>query len=169
MLIPVDSWVLTSIMRWYSVYVNMQNDAIINPRPESSPFGCDFAPAISLISDSGLFIKGGFMSEILMKCGCVANGTCSAEAGVKYDPPIPVCYIHDCFEQSTEPFDLTGRTAQCFYKNCKTYLAKYGDTHYGELRENGRSYAPSSLKLPFFRYSPEEEYDEYFCGCMGWD
>ena len=28
---------------------------------------------------------------------------------------------------------------------------------------------PSSNKLAFFREHPEREYDEYFCGCMGWD
>ena len=109
------------------------------------------------------------MSYPLMKCGCVAQGVRTASAGVKHDPPLPICMIHDCLEVAESVPDLTGRTARCTYRSCKTYLAKYRDTHYGELRPDGRSYAPSALNLPFFKHVPASEYDEYFCGCMGWD
>ena len=27
----------------------------------------------------------------------------------------------------------------------------------------------SSLDLAFFQYRPDEEYDFYYCGCIGWD
>jgi len=27
----------------------------------------------------------------------------------------------------------------------------------------------SSLKLPFFKHKPDSDYDEYYCGCWGWD
>jgi hypothetical protein len=106
--------------------------------------------------------------RVMLKCGCAAQGVRTATNGVKHDP-IPCCIVHDCIEVAESLPDLTGRTARCTYRSCKQYLAKYRDTHYGELRTDGRSYAPSSLKLPFFKHKPTEEYDEYFCGCMGWD
>jgi len=28
---------------------------------------------------------------------------------------------------------------------------------------------PSSPDLAFFRYTPDEPTDDYYCGCMGWD
>ena len=109
------------------------------------------------------------MSNPLMKCGCVAQGVLTSVKGVKVEPPIPICGIHDCIDIAEAAPELAGRSARCTYRSCKTYLAKYRDTHYGELRGDGRSYAPSDLKLPFFKSKPTEEYDEYFCGCMGWD
>ena len=109
------------------------------------------------------------MDHPMMKCGCAAQGVRTATGGEKHDPPLAFCLIHDCIEVADVAPDLTQRIARCTYRSCKTYLAKYRDTHYGELREDGRSYAPSSLKLPFFRHKPDEQYDEYFCGCMGWD
>lgn len=105
----------------------------------------------------------------LMKCGCAAQGVCNAKGGVKYDPPIPCCVIHDCIEMAEVVPDLTGRIAKCHYKSCKVNLERKRDTHYGKLDESGRSFAPSSLDLPFFEYKPTKEFDEYFCGCMGWD
>ncbi len=103
----------------------------------------------------------------MMKCGCAAQGVCTSRDG-KAINPIPACLVHDCFDVAEAP-NLAGRTARCTYRSCKTYLAKYRDTHYGELRPDGRSYAPSSTDLPFFEHKPDEEYDAYFCGCMGWD
>ena len=114
--------------------------------------------------------KGDAMTDRhLMKCGCVAQGVCASRNGVKLDPPIPICGVHDCFDIAEASPDLIGRTARCTYRSCKKYLAIRRDTHYGKLREDGRSYAPSSLDLPFYKHKPTEEYDEYFCGCMGWD
>ena len=107
--------------------------------------------------------------DVMMKCGCAAQGVRTATKGVKHEPPLPACLIHDCIEVADAAPNLDGRTARCTYRSCKTHLAKYRDTHYGELRADGRSYAPSALKLPFFQSKPTEEYDEYFCGCMGWD
>lgn len=104
----------------------------------------------------------------MMKCGCVAMAETSQFRGVKYDPPIPACVTHDCIEPAKAP-DLTERTALCAYRSCGENLERKRDTHYGKLGEDGRSYAPSSLDLPFFVYKPTKEYDEYFCGCMGWD
>lgn len=64
----------------------------------------------------------------MMKCGCIAMTTCSGRGDVKYDPPIPSCIVHDCFEVADTP-DLTGRIAKC---------------HCGATRQSG--------DLPFFEY-----------------
>lgn len=47
--------------------------------------------------------------------------------------------------------DLASRRARCSYHStCKAE-------------------SPSATNLPFFRYRPEHAYDEYYCGCYGWD
>jgi len=85
----------------------------------------------------------------IMKCGCVAMGSCSRLNGVEYNPPIPSCITHDCIEVAPAAPDLTGRVATCGL-NCK-------------------SQRPSSLDLAFFEYRPNREMDSYYCGCRGWD
>lgn len=79
------------------------------------------------------------MYNVLMKCGHTAN----AESNGK-----PCCVICNCFEIEENKPDLTGRKAICH--DC------------GKKRD-------SSYDLPFFEYKPNEPYDEYYCGCMGWD
>lgn len=32
-----------------------------------------------------------------------------------------------------------------------------------------QKFTPSHEGLPFFRARPESEFDEYYCGCYGWD
>lgn len=44
--------------------------------------------------------------------------------------------------------DLQGREATCGY--C-------------------RKVTRSRSELPFFRHKPDSQYDEYYCGCKGWD
>ena len=44
--------------------------------------------------------------------------------------------------------DLTGRHAKC--------------TYCGRI-------APSTNSLAFFCHHPKNDYDEYYCGCRGWD
>lgn len=67
------------------------------------------------------------------------------------------------------------RMAQCAYKDCKSRLNgsnRYPSSGYGYIPEGKRrSVAPSSERedLPFFREHPEEEFDEFYCGCFGWD
>lgn len=59
----------------------------------------------------------------------------------------PSCAICYCMEQKDTP-DLTGRTAVCSY---------------------GCNPVPSNMNLPFFKYRPGQDRDEYYCGCFGWD
>lgn len=104
----------------------------------------------------------------MMKCGCAAQSRCGSFRGVKYDPPIPSCVIHDCIEVAESPPDLVGRIAKCAYSGCRTNPRKC--THYGEYGPDGRSQAPSDPeKLPFFEHKPDEPYDLFYCGCHGWE
>lgn len=79
----------------------------------------------------------------LMKCGHTANGTLNTKDGEK-----PYCVICDCQELAEEKPTLTGRKAACW---C---CGKIKDSDYG---------------LPFFKHNPDYEYDEFYCGCDGWD
>lgn len=100
----------------------------------------------------------------LMKCGHAANGT--SEDGS------PVCIIcvmggsNDPAKQIADPVDLTGRTARCaFYGG-----GAVGDHNCGPCR--GRKCdceKPSSTDLAFFGHNPKSQYDNFYCGCRGWD
>ncbi len=82
----------------------------------------------------------------LMKCGHVAN------MKDLYDNPI--CGL--CHELNDDAYkvekecvgstELKGRKAKCIY---------------------GDSETKSKWNLPLFRYCPDEEFDEYYCGCYG--
>lgn len=79
----------------------------------------------------------------LMKCGHSQNGT----TGEK-----PACALCGCTEVADVQPDLAGRKARCSYFGLKCK---------GE-RE-------SSNDLPFFKHRPDKPYDEYYCGCYGWN
>lgn len=85
-----------------------------------------------------------FYHGISLRCGCTAAGTVQKPG----EEAFVGCGIHDCTDVVEAP-DLTGRIARCSYHQA-----------------NG---VPSSTKLAFFRHHPEREYDEYYCGCFGWD
>lgn len=86
------------------------------------------------------------MRLILMRCGHVIR---------VWDDREPYCLTCGCDGVIREVPDtsegLEGRTAKCTYKaSCHNEV-------------------PSKWSLPFFRYLPDEEHDEYYCGCVGWD
>lgn len=60
---------------------------------------------------------------------------------------IPYCGVHNCSEQIPAP-NLAGRQALCSY---------------------GHKLTESNASLPFFRYQPDKQHDDYYCGCFGWD
>lgn len=104
------------------------------------------------------------MEYVMMKCGCVAQGTLKATGE-------PYCLTHRERERAeTEP-DLAGRIAICFYLDCNFGPRKgYGSVEYGAIPPGEkRAKAPSSLKLPDFRHQPDQPFDSYYCGCFGWD
>ena len=75
-----------------------------------------------------------------MKCGHKGYGQTSD--GLPY---CPICMCGDVAEK--EP-PIENRQAECSYCSKKE---------------------KSSFSLPFFRYRPNREFDEYYCGCEGWD
>ena len=81
------------------------------------------------------------MQKQLMKCGHIANATCEDK---------PCCVICTCFEVDKKINDdfLNNRTAKC------TTCGKE---------------SKSKVKLPFFEYLPNKDFDSYYCGCWGWD
>lgn len=105
-----------------------------------------------------------------MKCGCTSHATTSDGK--------PACMTHDCYEPFDEKPDLTGRTARCSYRHgdgCEARAResqrqmKGGEVQYGAVPKGKKiAEAPSSWDLPFFSHKPDEEYDEYYCGCLGW-
>ncbi len=107
-----------------------------------------------------------------MACGCAAQM-------INIEDGSPYCFTHDCNEVADEEPDLSGRTARCSICDCietnasacKRSRAAGGiEACYGVVPEGKRrSEAPSSLDLPFFEHRPNEEYDRFFCGCMGWN
>lgn len=78
--------------------------------------------------------------KMLMKCGHVSNA-------VTHDGK-HVCVICNCKEVSKNDIILKERKARC----CMC----------GRITE-------SKETLPFFKYTPNKEFDEYYCGCGGWD
>ena len=113
------------------------------------------------IEDAGMNIS------VLMKCGCVAQGVCSGKGGVKFDPPIPSCIVHDCIEVAQEQPDLIGRVARC------RYFGRGGFRQYGPIHGGGKCsrvececLVPSNYALPFFTYGGDKSAsDSFFCGC----
>lgn len=98
---------------------------------------------ILLIEQKG----GNNMSLKMMKCGHVANSTICRKG--KCVEGCGMCG-EDGLIEDTE-FDvsqLEGRKARCTYCGC---------------------IVDSKLTLPFFHFNPNREFDEYYCGCRGWD
>lgn len=86
------------------------------------------------------------MSErYLMKCGHVSTAVNESN-----QPVCPICHgvVEGWNEIDEEMPDLSSRKATCTY--CKKV-------------------AHSSLELPFFSVHPEREFDDYYCGCRGWN
>lgn len=110
---------------------------------------------------------------MILKCGCVVSGVMTRHKGITYDPPIPVCVIHDCIEPAPKP-DLAGRWARCSYYSAGGFR-DYGPIHGGGRcsphRTLGgcRCLVRSSFELPFFTYLAPESEDGFYCGCAGWD
>jgi len=108
--------------------------------------------------------------DVLMRCGCTAQGVCHRMKGIKFDPPVPVCVVHDCIEIAETKPDLTGRSARCSYFGHGGFR-NHGPIHGGGscTRNKCECIVPSNYELPFFVYCADKETDTFFCGCAGWD
>lgn len=85
------------------------------------------------------------MDHKLLKCGHAANAT--TEDG---KPCCAICIgISDgATEVEEKQPSLKGRQAKCSY--CRTIVK-------------------SSLSLAFFEHRPDDRFDDFYCGCRGWD
>ena len=109
----------------------------------------------------------------MMQCGHAANSVQHMNDGTDR----PACVICAGTHPGSYVIDesapsLEGRIAYCGYKMSPCNTHRYGNgpkPDYGTYDQTGRAFAPSSPKLPFFEHKPTEQYDSYFCGCMGWD
>lgn len=90
------------------------------------------------------------MNRPMMMCGHVAQG-------INSETNEPVCVIcvgitpNATIVETNLP-DLTNRKARCVYygRKCKSEV-------------------DSRFNLAFFEHKPNDTYDEYCCGCYGWD
>lgn len=102
----------------------------------------------------------------MMKCGHAANGFINKTE----NPVCVICYgIHPgatVVNESTH--DLTGRKARCTYYDSRPVGRK---TECDTCRKGQPCYCeePSSFDLAFFAVHPDKPYDEYYCGCRGWN
>lgn len=95
------------------------------------------------------------MEPPLMACGHTANST-TERNGVK----IPTCFICagivDGYDVVVDMKpSLEGRMALCV------------DRHGRDGK--GHTPVPSRWNMAFFEYRPDQEYDQFYCGCWGWD
>lgn len=81
----------------------------------------------------------------MMQCGHRANATCKGK------PCCVICaQIHPgAYEIDEDAPSLEGRRAKC---GCC-----------------GTTRASTDSPLAFFKHCPDKEFDEYYCGCYGWD
>ena len=83
------------------------------------------------------------MENKLMKCGHVANAIYEGKICCAICAP-----KKEAFEEVEELPSEKGRKARCFLCNKEV---------------------DSNWDLPFFEYKPNSKFDEYYCGCRGWD
>lgn len=83
----------------------------------------------------------GYRETMLFTCGHTSDS--KLKIGNDYLWGCGKCW---CTEEVKQKPDVSHRTAKCL---C------------GSIQ--------SSFKLPMFDYRPKEEYDQYYCGCRGWD
>ena len=107
----------------------------------------------------------------MMKCGCSSQAIHHGAHNVLSENH-ETCIIHSCCEVVDEP-DLSGRIAKCSYFQKQKPMRRYAndECNYGcrgkSVCECGSQ--PSDTKLAFFKYCPDKEHDEFYCGCFGWD
>jgi len=102
------------------------------------------------------------MTRHLLACGHVAEST--SRDG---QPTCPICFGIDAGADTVIPTpDLIGRKARCAYYG---KLPRKNECDVCRTGSPCQCERPSSLDLAFFEYKPEAEYDEFYCGCHGWD
>ena len=104
----------------------------------------------------------------MMGCGHAANATYNSPDG-----DLPCCVIcagivPGAYEVVDKP-DLTGRKARCSYSSGGPHSARPNSGPIYPNRTALDGPVDSAWGLPFFSYHPDKQYDEFYCGCWGWD
>lgn len=107
------------------------------------------------------------MTNPMLKCGHSANAT---DGNGK--PCCAICAPNPSAYQIVG-IDLTGRKARCSYYNKPYTTGNRGgnecDTCSKQPDHRCHCERPSSTELAFFASHPDKEFDEFYCGCSGWD
>jgi hypothetical protein len=110
------------------------------------------------------------MDNPVMKCGHVANSL--GKPAHYVGEPIPACAICSCFEIAETQPDLSKRKARCSYYGQK--LGRRGGCDHPKEVHSADNICwceaeSDNVRLLFFKHNPEKEFDEFYCGCFGWD
>lgn len=106
----------------------------------------------------------------MMKCGCAGYVTHRQKHdGLKENHPS--CIVHNCCEVIKEEQSFEGRKARCTYYGKPVKTGSYNGNCCDVCKAGDicRCEKPSSPNLWFFKYKPDEEYDEFYCACHGAD
>lgn len=117
------------------------------------------------------------MTRKLLACGCSAN--CTVDG-------VPGCVTHGCTTPATEEPDLSQRQARCAYGD--SIVPSDYNLAFFKYRGPGSFDAINKCKCGYYRVAHNNsptpswskrcqnfeahgpyEYDEYYCGCHGWD
>lgn len=101
------------------------------------------------------------MEAVMMACGHTSNASKVVDR-----VNVPFCIICMCDEVLIEKPSLEGRKAKCHYYGTKTHRNECPKCTRGG---NCQCIEDSDWKLGFFGFREGQPYDEFYCGCMGWD
>ena len=109
------------------------------------------------------------MTTPMMKCGHAANAT----TGPDQRPCCAICarIVEGWDVIDTDAPDLSERRARCAYYGGTIRQYGRGGNECDECRGKQRCQCerPSSSNLAFFEYTPDKPFDNFYCGCHGWD
>jgi hypothetical protein len=95
-----------------------------------------------------------------MECGHTSQGVSSATQ----EPVCIICVgIHPGARIVAAEPDLSGREACCSYRT----PGRYGSREV--VRDGRHAWVKSDTNLAFFERREDQPFDEYYCGCFGWD
>lgn len=115
----------------------------------------------------------------MMKCGHAANSTTVIDG-----ERVPACVICAMIPGlgdaglvvDDHPPDLSERRARCAYYGTIPKTRNHESNHGCKRGEPCLCEEPSDggekwakYGLAFFEHKPKQEYDEFYCGCHGWD
>jgi len=103
---------------------------------------------------------------VMMKCGHAANGY-DAEG----NPVCVICYgiVPGATVVDPNPPSLEGRMARCTFYGGGNVPYRRNECNVCKAGQPCQCERPSSPGLPFFMAHPDKPYDEFYCGCRGWD